>query len=60
MGGAWRTWRRTPAASRHAWTRRFIDDTFANVQGARRAGLHADTARDARALRRVLVRYGLA
>nr|WP_207748958.1 MULTISPECIES: HAD-IA family hydrolase [unclassified Luteimonas] len=38
----------------------FIDDTFANVQGARKAGLHADTAGDARALRRVLVRYRLA
>src|SRR5690606_23852447 len=28
----------------------FVDDLFANVQGARRAGLHADTARDARAV----------
>jgi FMN phosphatase YigB (HAD superfamily) len=38
----------------------FVDDLFANVQGARRAGLHADTARDARALGRVLRRFGLA
>lgn len=37
----------------------FVDDQFGNVQGARKAGLHADTARDGRALRRVLVRYGL-
>ena len=32
----------------------FIDDLFANVQGARRAGLHTDSVRDARALGRVL------
>lgn len=38
----------------------FLDDRFANVRGARSAGLHADTAGDARALRRVLRRYGLA
>ncbi len=38
----------------------FVDDKFANVQGARAAGLHADTAGDARALGRVLKRYGLA
>ncbi|WP_147208371.1 HAD-IA family hydrolase, partial [Pseudoxanthomonas taiwanensis] len=38
----------------------FIDDLFANVQGARRAGLHADSVRDARALGRVLKRFGLA
>ncbi|GGJ98694.1 HAD-IA family hydrolase [Luteimonas terricola] len=38
----------------------FVDDRFSNVQGARRAGLHADTAGDARSLRRVLKRYGLA
>ncbi|MGY1458276.1 HAD-IA family hydrolase [Luteimonas sp. A534] len=38
----------------------FLDDKFANVQGARRAGLHADTVSDARSLRRVLGRYGLA
>ncbi len=37
----------------------FVDDLFVNVQGARRAGLHADTVRDARSMRRVLVRYGL-
>lgn len=38
----------------------FVDDTFVNVRGARTAGLHADTAGDARSLRRVLARYGLA
>lgn len=38
----------------------FVDDKFGNVQGARRAGLHADTVTDARSLRRVLARYGLA
>lgn len=38
----------------------FVDDLFANVQGARRAGLHADSVRDARALGRVLKRFGLA
>jgi FMN phosphatase YigB (HAD superfamily) len=38
----------------------FLDDKFTNVQGARRAGLHADTVADARALRRVLRRYALA
>nr|WP_255682278.1 HAD family phosphatase [Luteimonas sp. BDR2-5] len=37
----------------------FVDDVFANVQGARAAGLHADTVTDARSLRRVLKRYGL-
>lgn len=37
----------------------FIDDLFVNVQGARRAGLQADSARDARALGRVLRRFGL-
>lgn len=37
----------------------FVDDLFVNVQGARRAGLHADTVRDARSMRRVLARYGL-
>jgi len=37
----------------------FVDDLFVNVQGARRAGLHADSVRDARALGRVLRRYGL-
>ncbi|MEA9577580.1 HAD-IA family hydrolase [Xanthomonas nasturtii] len=37
----------------------FVDDLFVNVRGARAAGLHADTVRDARALRRVLKRYGL-
>lgn len=38
----------------------FIDDSFANVQAARRLGLHAETATDARALGRVLKRYALA
>ncbi|WP_447731022.1 HAD-IA family hydrolase [Pseudoxanthomonas suwonensis] len=38
----------------------FVDDLFVNVQGARRAGLHADSVRDARALGRVLQRFGLA
>ncbi|MBB4755840.1 hydrolase [Xanthomonas arboricola] len=37
----------------------FIDDLFVNVRGARAAGLHADTVRDVRGLRRVLKRYGL-
>lgn len=37
----------------------FVDDRFANVQGARQAGLHADTVTDARSLGRVLARYGL-
>ncbi|GAB3515563.1 HAD-IA family hydrolase [Pseudoxanthomonas daejeonensis] len=37
----------------------FVDDLFVNVQGARRAGLHADTVRDARSMRRVLARFGL-
>jgi len=43
----------------HAPATLFVDDLFVNVQGARRAGLHADTVRDARSMRRVLVRYGL-
>lgn len=38
----------------------FVDDVFANVQGARSVGLHADTVTDARSLRRVLKRFGLA
>nr|WP_324603288.1 HAD-IA family hydrolase [Pseudoxanthomonas suwonensis] len=38
----------------------FVDDLFVNVQGARRAGLQADSVRDARALGRVLQRFGLA
>ncbi|MCL1552868.1 HAD-IA family hydrolase [Xanthomonas nasturtii] len=37
----------------------FVDDLFVNVRGARAAGLHADTVRDARAVRRVLKRHGL-
>ena len=38
----------------------FLDDLFVNVQGARAAGLHADTVVDARSMRTVLRRYGLA
>lgn len=38
----------------------FVDDLFVNVQGARAAGLHADTVVDARSMRTVLRRYGLA
>lgn len=37
----------------------FVDDVFANVQGARAVGLHADTVKDARSLAGVLKRYGL-
>jgi len=37
----------------------FVDDVFANVQGARKAGLQADTVSDARSMARVLKRYGL-
>jgi putative hydrolase of the HAD superfamily len=38
----------------------FVDDKFVNVQGARAAGLRADTVTDARSLRRVLKRHALA
>ncbi|KLJ00525.1 HAD family hydrolase [Luteimonas sp. FCS-9] len=37
----------------------FLDNLFANVRGARAAGLQADTVHDARSLRRVLRRHGL-
>lgn len=37
----------------------FVDDLFVNVRGARAAGLHAETARDARTLRKVFKRYRL-
>lgn len=37
----------------------FVDDVFANVQGARVAGLHADTVTDGKSLRRVLRRFSL-
>ena len=37
----------------------FLDDLFVNVQGARDAGLHADTVVDARSMRTVLRRYGV-
>ncbi|MCD9007336.1 HAD-IA family hydrolase [Luteimonas sp. XNQY3] len=37
----------------------FVDDLFVNVQGARAAGLHADTVVDARSMRAVLRRYGV-
>jgi FMN phosphatase YigB (HAD superfamily) len=50
------------ALERLCWdpvTTLFVDDLFANVQGARKAGLQADTVKDARSLRRVLKRYGL-
>lgn len=36
----------------------FMDDLFINVQGARSIGMHADTVKDARGLRRVLKRHG--
>lgn len=35
----------------------FVDDKFANVQGARQAGLHAETMADARSLGKTLKRY---
>ncbi|MFS2044226.1 HAD-IA family hydrolase, partial [Stenotrophomonas geniculata] len=38
----------------------FIDDLFANVRGARAAGLHAETVRDGRGLGKVLKRYRIA
>lgn len=38
----------------------FLDDSFANVQAARTLGIHADTVKDGRSLRRVLKRHGLA
>lgn len=38
----------------------FVDDLFVNVRGARQAGLHAETVRDARSLGKVLKRYRLA
>ena len=38
----------------------FVDDVFANVQGARKAGLHAETVTDAKSMRTVLRRFGLA
>lgn len=37
----------------------FVDDLFVNVRGARAAGLHADTVRDARSFARVLRRHRL-
>ena len=37
----------------------FLDDSFANVQAARKTGLQADTVVDARSLRRVLKRFGV-
>jgi len=42
-----------------AGTTLFVDDVFANVQGARSAGLHAETVTDARSLKAVLKRYQL-
>lgn len=38
----------------------FVDDVFANVQGARSVGLHAETVTDAASLRQVFKRYRLA
>lgn len=38
----------------------FVDDLFANVRGARAAGLHAETVRDGRGLGKVLKRYRIA
>ncbi|KRG53134.1 HAD-IA family hydrolase [Stenotrophomonas maltophilia] len=38
----------------------FVDDLFANVRGARAAGLHAETVRDGRGLGKVLRRYRIA
>ncbi len=38
----------------------FVDDRFANVQGARKIGMQAETATDARSLRRAFKRHGLA
>ncbi|KAG1072561.1 hypothetical protein G6F40_017507 [Rhizopus arrhizus] len=37
----------------------FIDALFANVRGARAAGLHAETVRDGRGLGKVLKRYAI-
>jgi len=37
----------------------FVDDLFVNVRGARACGLQADTVRDARSLRRLLLRHCL-
>lgn len=37
----------------------FLDDLFANVRGARAAGLHAETVRDGRGLGKVLKRYAI-
>ncbi|ARZ75815.1 hydrolase [Stenotrophomonas sp. WZN-1] len=37
----------------------FVDDLFANVRGARAAGLHAETVRDGRGLGKVLKRYAM-
>lgn len=38
----------------------FVDDLFANVRGARAAGLHAETVRGGRGLGKVLKRYRIA
>lgn len=42
-----------------AATTLFVDDLFANVRGARAAGLHADTVTGAPSMRRVFRRFGL-
>jgi len=66
--GALRMRKPDPAIFRHAlellgWeaaSTLFVDDSFANVQSARKTGLHAETVADARSFLRVLKRYGLA
>jgi putative hydrolase of the HAD superfamily len=40
-----------------AGTTLFVDDKFTNVQGARQAGLHAETVSDARSLGKAFKRY---
>lgn len=65
--GALRIRKPDPAVFAHAlerlgWeaaTTLFVDDAFANVQAARKMGLHAETVADARSFGRVLRRYGV-
>jgi len=65
--GALRVRKPEPAIFAHAlerlgWnavTTLFVDDSFANVQSARKTGLHAETVTDARSFGRVLKRYAL-
>lgn len=42
-----------------AATTLFVDDLFTNVQGAREAGLHAETVTDARSFNKALKRYAV-